>query len=291
MSFSFLIAIFFTTSAFSYAPSIESLLRNNNNDEVTSKSSFVGFKVINQMDQSKNFDLHLGFTQVASGLTLTQGLLENKRFPSFNLMVNQRDPHQAFFYVMIENLLRNNSSILINFLKSKGVNVTFNKERINQKKILLMQKYQKFLQAQKKNPSLTEKDSPLNTKSSEVKEVYNENFYASMQKAQLIKKKDQMQWLVDAGNFEAIYEHDTRRPVQVSFQFNEKKIMMRFYDFYKPDSKHEFPKRIDLKIGDTGLYTLTLSKFGHGAVPVFPITTERANFTIPEFIFNDSKNP
>lgn len=249
-----LLSFLYSSFVFSYRPTVESLFRNGSNPEVEKPSTSYEFSLLKEGKQSP-YIFKVFFSEAPGGTELfqvvrdgTNTVLKTKTLNRLESDLRSVKDEQAIFYAVLNSLLRNNSEVMIGVLKTKGVDVSYNRETVNPEKKVLLEKYRTFLERKKKNPNYSDENSPLFSKSkeekAEVMKLYNESYYAEAEKALLIKEGDSIYWKVLKNNFEALFDHKSRKLQSLKFGEESSVVKMSFQNYFKIDGKHEVPKYI-----------------------------------------------
>lgn len=264
-----IIQFFITTLAFGYKPTLESLLKNNNNPELLKPSVMVSLEVSKGGDKKYLQDVLLysgnSGLEITTRLTdLTGNVLGVKSQSLFEQSVMKNNPIRSFYFTVLTNQLLNNSQVLLNFLKVNDVSISKSSEKVNKQKITLMEKYRKFLERKRKDPSYDDKNSPLySTDKEEMKKrmkLFNQDYYLASEKSQLTKRENKIFWLIDKGDFKALYDSNTRELSEISIKNSRVDLEMKFFNYMSPDNKHKFPGKMVVRFNDE-LYEMKLKSY------------------------------
>ncbi|MCB9094799.1 MAG: hypothetical protein H6621_06995 [Halobacteriovoraceae bacterium] len=268
----FLILFLITLSMplFAYRPTVESLFRNNNNIEIEKNGSYVLFDIknlkTNETMKSKIYLVdYLNKREILQYHTfVTSNGTSSKVSTLKNILTtawSKTKKSQALFYAVLNMFLKNDSTLIIDFLKKEGIDVTFNIEKIDANKKILLEKYKLYLERKKKNPDLSEEQSPLFGKNPEEKkeihDLMTKSYYEEAEKAQLVKDGNEMFWKVLKEDFDAWFEASSRRLKKLNFNKNGAHISMSFQGYEIFNGSHEMPKYIYIQDGDDRYYIET----------------------------------
>lgn len=283
-----ILTLVFTTSAFSYSPTLESLFRNGNNIEVGNNTVVANISVIeidselnipiNPVEELANkqaFKLLINneredypiLTQVNyKGGVISNNSLINFREKSYKnlsgFVPNNENVDAQFFYSTLAMLLNNKSSMLLSVLKKYSAKIKTNIELINKEKTSLLINYKNYL-TQIKDDETLELENPLkpdgDDKIAKVSEIKKQSF---LEKDPVVKKEkiaDDFFWVVKEENIFLKFD-EFHRVREIKVKTNMGEIEMIFGKFVIHGAQFEFPEFIWFKDTSGRKYEIKATK-------------------------------
>jgi hypothetical protein len=268
-----LMSLFISLPLYAYVPTVESLFRHGANPDVTANAILLSGKVsvYNPFDEDvangKTESLwvkwvynitqqnRLKLTQlVYRAPTMTEASLVYKSYVAdltpqyFNS--SSSDIEKGLFFSMLNSLLINDGSFMVEFLRSKGVDVKLNQEIINHEKKSLMHRYKAWLIKNKGGRGATE-DSPLTPASfadrEKVDQVLSSSMYLDTKQVVLARHQGEPAWQVKADAFEAWINDEKRELRQMTFKNGTGETNIQLRDFIFFGGTNAMPRSILLK--------------------------------------------
>jgi len=255
-----LLSLFISLPLYAYVPTVESLFRHGANPDVTANAILLSGKVTiynpfdEKLSDEKTESLwvkwvynitqqnKLKLTQlIYRAPAMTEASLVNKSYIAdltpqyFNSISTETE--KGLFFSMLNSLLINDGSFMIEFLRSRGVNVKLNQELINNDKKSLMQRYKAWLIKNKGGRGTTE-DSPIAPVSIAEREkvdlILSSSMYLDTNQVVLARHQGELAWQVKAEAFEAWINDEKRELRQLIFKngTGETNIQLRDYIFF-----------------------------------------------------------
>ena len=290
----FLITLIVSSQAFAYVPTIESLFRHGSNADVTSSGvSFrLALKKIVPGEEGKApssielkpEDYFKIFLMKASGdnLKIAQARYSDNTFSetslSHKIYFSAFSPHtlrpsveqmeKGVFFALINSLVYNNGSHIVNYLKTLGVPVKLNDDLINREKIDYLASYKRYLVTINQNKSSKKTESnPLRPEDAATKDrveaVMNESMYVDTKQVRLVKEEGEMAWFAEAGPFSAVFSYNTRDLMKLVLKSaaGEIEILCRNYGLL--NGTHRFPRTMLIRDFSGDNYEVEVTDFRH----------------------------
>ena len=159
---------------------------------------------------------------------------------------------RRLFYSMVLMYALNDSRAISGNLKKLDFEFKTNKEIINQEKIDLLKKYQRYLESIKKEPDLRGViPNPLKPDDVEelikVKEMLTSSIYLKSNRVQLIRKKGKFYWEINLTNIYALFHNETNRLDTLKVTTFNGEMDIRLGEYILFDGIHELPKNMVIK--------------------------------------------
>ncbi|MFP5458356.1 MAG: hypothetical protein ACLGG7_06460 [Bacteriovoracia bacterium] len=270
----FFIALVVALPAFGYVPTVESLFRNGNNPDVTTNAIMVSAKVSlhslfeETTSTEKKADLwvrwiynvtpqgRLKLTQlIYRAPSMTDASLVDKVFiselspRSFGSTPNALE--RGLFVSLLNSLLINDGSFLVDFLRSKEISVRKNDDLINQEKKNLLLRHRSWLQKNNGGRGSLAEDSPINPADANekvrVEQILSSPMYQDTKQVSLTRHQGLPAWHVKAEGFEAWVSDDKRHIQQVLMKSGPSEIELQFRDYLLLNGVHNMPRLITVK--------------------------------------------
>jgi hypothetical protein len=271
--------VFLSANVFAYIPTVESLFRNGDNAEVTSNTVFLNanlFKVsANQEQEESLFYLRwvYHFSQNEK-LKMLQASYSGAGFSESNLvdksyithinpyLFNETTPAQVrgVFYSLLNSLLLNDGSFIVDFLKTKKVNVHQNQALVNRSQKNLLDRYRRYLSDKKR----TEVVSPLEPTDPQermrVRALLAEKLIQDQGQVKLTRFNSELVWHLDTTLLKA-WISDSRREIRkIVYKMDSGDLEIYPKDYYLMDGVHKFPRSILMKLPSGDHYRLDFSE-------------------------------
>jgi hypothetical protein len=258
-------------SALSSVPTEEGLLKNLNNEgisgniitikalvqntsgvlsappeaETASKADYYKF-IISLENKNAVSLLQIGYTN--SQMLNTQ-IRELKYIPDLLAAIKrEKGLEKGMFYSVLVMLTTNQSQGIEAFLEKSGVQITRNKNILNEDKMKLLRSYRTYLA---NNKGKGDASSPLNPSDRESKarvvELFRANTFQRSKNIELIKMENEFMWQVDWKAIKAYFSNEERRLRIIEFTFGSSVMRMTAKDYTQFNSINELPKFITFK--------------------------------------------
>lgn len=272
------------TKVLAFTPSVESLFRNVSNAEIGEKTVIANlyFEKLNDSgtnleNQKKfatkfifgNFDKSKKFIQINFNDDNFNGenifkIISQDSVGIQNLGLSNENVEGKIVYSILYSLLNNNGHWIMSTLKRYGSDVKNNVELLNEEKVSLLKKYQRYLEKLAENKDLSEDLNPLSDDNPEtqikINETLKQSFYFKSSKVSKLKIKNKFYWNVEDNLFSARFDYNTRQLKYFKFTTNMGTIELNFKDYILQNASNEFPKEIIIKDFSENMYRVTLDK-------------------------------
>jgi len=231
-----------SVNTFAYTPTLESLLRNGNNIDI-SNNTVVANLTISEIDPQNNLPFkvssELANKQVLKLIvvnekedapTLTQvnykgGVISNNTIVGYSeksfkalttFMPNNENPDAEIFYATLSMLLNNHGDMLIEVLRKHNANIQTNTILVDKEKLKLLSSYKRYLVNMKDvgKDSVVEFENPLKPLEEEKQEKVSQiNKKAFLSLDPLVKKQkidDEFFWVVENQNIYLKFDNEHR---------------------------------------------------------------------------------
>ena len=278
-----------TASAFSYIPTLESLLRNGNNSDVKKSSLFAQIRIIEsklaenssliKSNQALKYYVYndneyspkLVQLEYAANSFKSENLYQQKLIPFKNLestLKNSEKIEQRLYYSVLAMLLNNKGSFMMDFLKDLGFKLTKNKDLINVKKRNLLRSYKNYLKTEPENMN---ENNPLRPKAEEalkrVRKIYNSPLISEDGIVKRFKNGDHFSWLVEQEGLYISFNHNHHLE-ELTFETSAGKFSVIFGRYLLQGAAMEFPEKVTFKLPNEKEFYLelvSLKKFSDSA--------------------------
>jgi len=227
----------FSLSALAYVPTVEGLFRHGNNPEVTTNALVVTATVapyspfVEKTEGPSNTLWIKWIYNVTSHgkLKLTQLIYTSSVMNDASLVdkhyVAELSPQsfaganteKGLFLALMNSMLINDGSFMIDFLQHHGVSVAANTEILNQDKTALLYRHRSWLAQTKGGRAAGADESPLNPSNPSDRErvarLMGSSMYLDSGKVSLSRFQGEPSWQIRTDNFEA-YVDDAKREVR-----------------------------------------------------------------------------
>lgn len=287
-----IIALFllFSLNAFAYVPTIESLLRNGDNQDVGNNTS-VGILNIERMIKPEEMELENIPTKNAIKLLIGN---EDPERPSF-IQLDYRDAivsdstmnkiyykrrlsleklgfketnqvEASIFYALIQSLLSNNSKMFIELFESVDPSIKKNYDLVNKEQVYLLRKYKNYLLklADDATEEKEELKNPLRGETEEtkekIKEILRSTFLINDGLVKRVREKNKFFWDLMSPMVYARFDGDNHRLKRMVLTTEQGKIEIDCYNYILFNGKLEFPEIIYFKDLSGQMYEIKMSK-------------------------------
>ncbi len=291
---SLLLAVLISTPAMAYVPTIESLFRHGSNADVTANgvSFTLALKKIIPgeegkapvvTDQKADDYFKLFLTRLSgdnlkvaqaryTDNTFSENSLNHKiyysNFSPYTLKPSVEQMEKGVFLSLVNSLVFNNGSHIVNYLKGLGVPVKLNSDLINREKIDYLASYKRYLVTINQNKSLKKTEAnPLRPEDAATRErveaVMNESMYVDTKQVRLAKEEGEMAWFAEAGPFTAVFSYNTRDLLKLVFKSaaGEIEILCRNYGLL--NGTHRFPRTMLIRDFSGDNYEVEVTDLRH----------------------------
>lgn len=268
---------------FAGTPTLESLLRNGNNPEIGNNTIIANIKIkqlttvegvietgeiVNQQAIKYLVNNEREEMPLLYQLEYSAGRIENKSLYSlktikFNKLKrvshNKEKLEQRVYHSLMAILLRNDASLMVEFLREQGIEVKKNKELINRGKAKLLQDYKHYLRGVKeeiadlKNPLKPEEDE----KKKKVKETMKANFIKNDNLVSLRKSGDKFNWVVESEKLFVSFTHE-HKIEEMIITTMAGKIEINLGRFLLQGSSLQFPEFINITVPNGSKFQIKL---------------------------------
>ena len=263
------------TSSYASVPTVEGLLRNPSNGDITQKTAVVRFSIerkseaiisevddVNLSKKTTHYVKYIFDTNLRTRVRAIQAVYKTKEMRADDLVSVRYFSDLAdekllrenrLFLAVLSSLTLNRSEELMNYLKGISKDVKYNKESYDEEKKRLMTNYKSYL-VDKKEDSETEKMNPLKPELLEekerVSEVMRRPLFVRSGATKLKKKNKEFYWEVILDNFQGEFENENLKVRKMEFNNLSSIDQFTFENFLLIDGIHSFPKRISMTLLD-----------------------------------------
>jgi len=289
----FLISI----STFAYVPTVESLFRHGSNPDLTTNAAMLTFAVrkadaheerpssdTSLLKETKNEDFYrLYFSKYKDdALKISQtryedksfsetSLMEKKYYPNFtqnSIRANAEESEKAIFHGVLRSIIFNEGSYILESLKRLGVPVKLNREILNKAKVELLASYKQYLITINKDKDARKTlENPLSPKAADQRDYVNnlmkESMYVDQDNVKIAKDDSDLGWMVNAGDFEAVFNYQTRDLVRIKYKTELGELEIQCKDYFLSNGQHRLPKYIILKDYKGEVFQIELMNLRH----------------------------
>ena len=275
----FALVVLFSLNATAYVPTVESLFRHGGNPDVTANGVSLTLKVTkmtvadrvqgNVNDASLLSDdraedhYRIFFTKLGDSLKVSQARyssgdfsessLEHKvYYPNFTAYTIKADVEQVekgLFYALLNSLVFNNGTHMVNYLRSLEVPVRLNSDLINREKVEFLADYKRYLVMINKDRNARKTEvNPMRPDDSAARaraeEIMNQSMYVDTNQVKLGRDEGHMAWMVNAGTFEAVFSYKMRDLQRLKFKSQIGDFDIVCKDYWLANGTHAFPRFI-----------------------------------------------
>jgi hypothetical protein len=278
----FFVFFIFSSVSYAYIPTVESLLKHGANPEVgvngivitlVVKKSQINDQVttsINDVallkDEKEKDFYKIYMSKTEDGLKVAQVRFGAESFSDssiihkiyfsglnpFTLKSSVESAEKGVFFGLLNSVVFNNGSYLLNYLKSLGVPVKLNNEIINREKVEFLADYKRYLFAISKNrnakKSLMNPLYPSDPLARErVNSIMASPMYTDTNQVKLSKEDGQMVWVAEAGTFRTVVSHNTRDILGLSYKSIAGDFELYCKDYWTVNGAQMIPRFILVK--------------------------------------------
>jgi hypothetical protein len=276
--FSFLVSL----TVHAYRPTVESLFRNNNNADFAKNSTMLAAKVSkisfneNNLVVESSWHYKYYLTKLSGRdeflqLTFDKGFNDDQ-FKRLNYISNFKAKHffkdkkllPSLLYSIINMFMQNDSKMILESLRFKGIFLFMNNEKQYQEKIKLLDRYKYYLKRKKEEKLGENEVSPLESadpeKKQKISELLKDSFYKNAEKAKLIRRENKFFWLVERERFKAWFDNETRRLKRIWFKENDLEAEIDFREYVLFNGINELPEYTYIKLSNGENYQIKFTK-------------------------------
>jgi hypothetical protein len=260
-------------SSNAYVPTVESLFRHGNNPDVTTNAIMVSAKVTlaNQfLDKVEGAPTESAlwvrwiYNVTGTGkLKLTQLIYRSQAMVEASLVdkvyVAELSPQsfgttpeaseRGLFMGLMNSLLINDGSFMVEFLRQRGIPVQLNSEILNRDKRALLARYRTWLLKTKGGRVAGGEESPLapTQGKEEVEALMSASMYLDTKQVTLARYEGEPAWQVKADIFDAWVSDASREVRQVALRTPTQESEFQCRDYILFNGTHSFPRQILVK--------------------------------------------
>ena len=276
-----------TSVVHAYVPSLESLFRNGANKDVTTNTLSIQAKVekISDVDTATTVEnttaQYFRWIYQHAGADRLKMVQLEYNHPSFGdhflvdkyyvsqlnpLMFSQgsRGVDQGLYFSVMNSLLINDGSFLINFLKQKNIMAALNEDSINTEKRDLLLQYKNYIAELGKN---IKTDNPIEpqdrTQLPHAQKILRSTYINESLKIKLEKWRDEFCWKVESENFEAWVTDEKRQIVKILFKSPGGDFEAIFDDHILLNGSHTFPRVVTIRTTQNEYYKIQFSDLNY----------------------------
>lgn len=285
----------FNICSYAYTPTVESLFRNGDNDNVDGHTISANFVLTrkNSVEQVENqdgentlqelpsvFAYKMLFNNTKNNLQLVQisyngniisksSMFDLKYFPQLNfgaLKLTGEDVEKRLFYSLMNSLVNNQGNLMIDFLNTVGLSALKNVERVNRDQVQLIGRYINYLKQKKDEPDV-EIENPLDPLTPEAKEKVNEiiksPFLTNSPYVRRVKEGGKIFFLVENENVKIKFDGQKHELINIFIKTSAGEVEVKCFNyvvFTKINKTLKFPQLILLKDLQGNEYELKMEK-------------------------------
>lgn len=281
----FILTISFNTLA--YVPSVESLFRNGNNEEIGNNTVVANFEVNRKLKEEtasviKDQPLKSAYKILIGNenedrprfiqLDYRDGILSDETLNKVNyrntfslkgLSLNSEQDEVKLFYSIMGSLLTNNSSLMMEFLDEINSKIKRNKSLINQEQLSLLNSYRYYLK-EKKEDENSDENNPLKPTAEEqrkkVKELLNRGFLVESPFVKRVFENNKFYWDVTNDKIMARFDSETHQLKRLAIATVKGKIEIDCHNYILFGGGLEFPETIYFKDYSGQLFEVKMKK-------------------------------
>jgi hypothetical protein len=287
------VVLFSISSAFAYVPTVESLLRNGANPDVTMNGVALNLFVrkINPASGESSallttgkaedfYKVYLNKTssdsvKVLQGRYTTASYTDESithkayypNFTAYTIKPSVEQLERGIFYGLLQSLAYNNGAHLVNYLKSLDVPVRLNQDLINREKIEQLASYKQYLLAAQKNRNKPGLENPMRPDDASARaraeEISNASMYVDTHQVSISRQEGEMSWLINAAPFEAVISYTRREVQKVKFKSAGGEFEIQCKDYWLANGTHSFPKTMIIKTISGDSYQVDIGNLRH----------------------------
>lgn len=269
----FLLLLALSLPVYAYVPTVESLFRHGGNPDVTANAILLSGKVslYNPYEdklaneKSESFWVkwvynispqnRLKLTQlIYRAPSMTEASLVHKAYvadltPQY-FGSSAPNGEKGLFFAMLNSILINDGSFMVEFLRTRGIDVKLNQEIINNDKKNLMQRYRAWLIRNKGGRGASD-ESPITPNSvaerEKVETIMASSMYLDTKQVTLARHQGEPAWQVKADGFEAWINDEKRELRQLVLKSAASETDIELRDFIIFSGTNAMPRNILIK--------------------------------------------
>ena len=292
----FLALVLLTVQAHAYVPTVESLFRHGSNPDVSANGVSLTLVVKrvqggekagatgdDALVSEKAEDFYkIFFTKSGDSLKVAQSRYSNGSFNESSLMHKIYYPNfsaytvkpgvetaeKGIFFALLDSMVLNNGSHMVNYLKALGVPVKLNSEIINREKVEFLADYKRYLVLISKDRNARKTEvNPMQPTDSAAREradaIMNEPMYTDTKQVKLSKDDGQIVWALNAGSFDAVFSYNTRDVQKVKFRTNLGEYEIICKDYWLANGTHALPRYMLVKTFSGQQFQIEITNLRH----------------------------
>lgn len=296
----FFALLFFVSTAHAYVPTVESLFRHGSNPEVSADgvSITLNVKRINPGEKSEApsgdaslltsereedfYKIYFSQNEKTETLKIAQtrynsaqfseNSLEHKvyfsNFTGHTIKADIEHMEKGLFYALLQSLVLNNGRHVVNYLKAMGVPVRLNDEILNREKIEFLADYKRYLVTISKDRNARKTEvNPMRPEDPAAREradeIMGQPMYVDTDQVKLGRDSGNIAWIVNAGNFEAVFSYKLRDLYKIKFKSPAGDYEMLFKDYWLANGTHSLPRFILIKSLNGQSYQVEITNLRH----------------------------
>ncbi len=267
----------------SYVPTLDSLLRNGNNEDINQNTVIANLTITEKptepTEQIKTYyskfvisnfrETYSNIIQLNFERDFTNSSMREMKVIASNGVKNVFTANEnldgEMFYGLLEFLVLNKSKRLLSVLRKYDPGLKDNKELINQDKLTLLKRYKTYLEAQKEDEDNQDLKNPLKPQTEEeqksVSEIMKQAMILPDENIKRIKIGDEFYFIVDKENMFLKFDKNHRIK---EFNFRNLyggEIEIVFGRFVAFSNALEFPEFIRIKSSSGRNYEIRANKY------------------------------
>ena len=282
-----ILVLLLTSVVSAYVPSVESLFRNGKNGDISVNTLSIQAKIekISEVEVSipanTSTTHYIRWIYQHSGANRLKMVQLEYSHPSFGDQflidkhyVSQLSPmmfptgsrgiEQGGFYSLMNSLLINDGSFLVEFLASKDLPVALNENAINGEKHELLLKYKNYVEETAKNNKIDNPIEPIDrSQYHAAQSVLNSPYIKQSLKVKIEKWQDEFCWKVESDLFEAWVTDQSRQVRKVLFKSPDGEFEVIPDDFMQFGGVHSFPRTMLVRTTQNEYYKIQFSELNY----------------------------
>ncbi len=281
-------------SSFAAIPTLEGLLRNGTNaeleegiylfqfqlkeqglegqKEIVRNKNEMESKVFSNIDEAQYFvdfyikkesDDYRLLQVLYKEVDKVKEVIDTVYFSSFISRIRrENDIEKLSFYSIAFSLLANDSVVANNLLKKIDPKYKTNKELMDEEKLVLFEKYKKYLVMTNKDSSLKASlESPMKPHDSEDRELVNrvikKPMYQRPGNIRLVKLENEFFWAADLTGATLYFDNPTHNFKRINVNTLSSNILLSVDEYFYFNAKRIVPRNIYIKSGADKLFRMT----------------------------------
>lgn len=262
----------FSNFVYSVSPTTDSLFRNLNNTNVEDRTVVASYSIRKISQNTDQYFLNKFLYEINKSpyskicqLNFAKGILNSSNIDEvlcFNRksLLKNKTFKQKIFYSILDFALQNNSSFMIETLKSIGSQVKTNRELINKTKNFYLYQKKKYLESKKdgsqevKNPLVSDNAQ----KNEKIANTLKESFLKKDPLVRRVKNGRDFYWKVEDQVFNATFGHKDHKLIKLEIFSDTGKYNILFKNYISVNGLFIHPERIEIIDPENNKYIISI---------------------------------